>query len=147
MKPVKRKPKRDTLSKHKKLAWKNFSLYIRTRDALRTTGDIANCLCVTCGKEYPRTGVGCIQAGHFIPGRTNAVLFSEEAVHGQCYQCNVHKYGNPAKYLAFMQKEYGQKVIDRLLIESETTIKYHKWEYDKIALKYQRKLGGLLSSV
>ena len=65
-------------------AWNAFSKYIRLSDAIKTTGNQDYCVCVTCGRTYPAFGLGCIQAGHFVPGRTNAILFDEECVRGQC---------------------------------------------------------------
>ena len=82
------KKKKGSLSWWKQKAWDQFSLYVRVRDALRTTGDIHDCVCCSCGRVKPAFGRGCIQAGHFIPGRKNSVLFSEVGVHGQCSWCN-----------------------------------------------------------
>ncbi len=77
-----------TLTWWKGKAWEEFSKYIRIRDALRTTGTIENAVCCSCSKIYPSFGKGCLQAGHFIPGRRAAILFEETGVHGQCYWCN-----------------------------------------------------------
>jgi len=78
---------KSSMSKAKRKAWSAFSLYIRI-----SASDInGNAKCVTCGavKSYKD-----LQAGHFIPGRRNAVLFSEEGVHPQCYHCNIGLNGN-----------------------------------------------------
>jgi hypothetical protein len=82
--------------------WPVFSRYIRTRDCIRTTGSPLHGKCVTCGKKYP---IGKLQAGHFIPGRTDAILFDETQVHAQCYRCNVKLQGMWHKYYAFMLDE------------------------------------------
>lgn len=55
-----------------------------------------------------------MQAGHFIPGRHNSILFDERNVHAQCYGCNVMKQGNSIKYFRFMQQQYGDAVIEEL---------------------------------
>lgn len=55
-----------------------------------------------------------MQAGHFIPGRHNAVLFDERNVHPQCVGCNVFKHGNLIPYYRYMLFYYGQAVIDEL---------------------------------
>ena len=102
-------------------AWKAFSLYIRTRDKK----------CVTC-----KTGKAD-QAGHFIDGRNNAVLFSEKGVHGQCYHCNVGLKGNKLEYFIFMEKTYGREVIDQLMEESKQTIQYKPFHFLEIAEKYK----------
>lgn len=143
--------KKSPTQQSKEIAWGCFSLYIRTRDSLRTTGDIEECVCCTCPNTKPRTGVGCIQAGHWIPGRNNAVLFSEEGVHGQCYQCNGNppygKKGNPIEYWKFMEEMYGRKVMDRLIEESHGTVIYKKHDYDYIADKYRRKTERLIATM
>lgn len=76
-------PKKKTVSKSKAKAnaWREFSRFIRTRDAIATTGDTDTLICCTCGKLIPFKQA---QAGHFIAGRTNALLFDEDIVHGQC---------------------------------------------------------------
>jgi len=104
---IKKYRKKWTVSYLKKKVWVEFSKYIRMRDA--TPSGITSC--VTCGKTgHYKT----FQAGHFIPGRGNSILFDERGVHPQCYLCNGPLKGNPRKYEAFMKKKYGQKVIDKL---------------------------------
>ena len=103
-----KKPKNaESVSTLKKKAWKLFSEWIRRRDS-DWRGMVA---CVTCGiiKDYKQQ-----QAGHFIPGRRNSILFHERNVHAQCYGCNVMKQGNTVKYFRFMQKRYGDEVIEEL---------------------------------
>lgn len=141
-------PKRSPLKKAKDNAWAAFSLFIRTRDSLKTTGSLDGCLCVTCDKWYPRLGVGCIQAGHFIAGRNNAVLFSEKGVHGQCYGCNngSRQRGKSAhiKYWLFMEQEYGRELIDKLILESNQTVKYKVWEFEEIEQRFKTKTELLI---
>lgn len=69
----------------KKKAWEAFSLYIRTRDCIRFTGDPEQGMCVTCKSFKPRKE---LQAGHFVGGRGNAVLFDERLVYSQDGYCN-----------------------------------------------------------
>lgn len=143
--------KKDLLSAHKKKAWEAFSLFIRTRDSLKTTGGLEKCVCVSCGDRRPRLGMYCIQAGHFIAGRNNAVLFSEEGVHGQCQMCNNGIKGRRKPtasilYYQFMEREYGKDMIDRLVLESNQLIKYKSWDYDAIAEKYKFKTQELVDA-
>lgn len=116
LKPAKRKPtpkvvkkvvKKPTVSSLKKKAWTLFSLYIR----LKYTDWRGWNACVTCGvvKHYKQ-----MQAGHFIPGRRNLILFDERGVHPQCYRCNIELKSNPRKYQAFMERTYGLEVIAEL---------------------------------
>lgn len=123
--PLKRRSKTPK-AKAKQAAWAAFSLFIRTRDPK----------CVTCGAETK-------QAGHFIDGRRNAVLFSEMGVHGQCAMCNVYLHGNKIKYWLFMEEKYGRKVIDKLILESTQTVQYKTHDYLEIAELYKAKCATL----
>ena len=138
-----KKVKQITLSKAKAKAWPMFSKFIRTRDALKTTGTLDEALCVTCGRRYPLNKVGGLQAGHFVQGRHPSVLFDERNCHAQCYGCNVMKKGNMVKYYKFMLKTYGQEVIDELeLLDSKLTF-LSAADYLDICEKYKDKLGKL----
>ena len=118
------KPKRITLTKAKKRANIAFSKYIRTRDAQGS-----QIYCITCDKPYPAFGVGCAQAGHFIPGRHSAVLYDERNAHGQCYNCNINLKGNWVKYEVKMLEKYGQEVIDELKELDKTNPHYKVEDY------------------
>lgn len=131
------------LSWYKTKAWDAFSRYIRARDCLQTTGHIDRGKCVTCVREYDFKQ---LQAGHWIPGRNNAVLFSEEGVHAQCNACNGHKKGNPIPYWLFMEDTYGREVMDNLISESRQTVKYHAFDYERIAQEYTDKYKALTLS-
>lgn len=123
-----------TVKQAKKRAWDMFSKYVRTRDALRTTGTREEALCITCDRRYP---IKDLQAGHFIPGRHNSILFDERGVHAQCYGCNVMKMGNTVKYFRKMQDLYGEGII-RELEQLDTQVKQFKvFELDEIHDKYK----------
>ena len=106
-----------TITALKKRLWKIFSIYIRMRDCLETTGTITHGKCCTCGRDYP---IGKLQAGHFIPGREDSILFDPTCVHAQCYRCNVQHSGEWVKYFRFMEKKYGGEFIFALMEKSET---------------------------
>ena len=55
-----------------------------------------------------------MQAGHFVSGRHNSLIFDERNIHPQCMMCNYNNQGEQYKYGLFMLKTYGQKVIDEL---------------------------------
>lgn len=128
---------KESIKKWKKKAWDEFSKFIRNRDALSTTGERENAVCCTCDTEYP---VKKLQAGHFIPGRRNSILFEERGVHAQCYNCNINLKGNPRKYQKFMFNKYGQEEIDRLDNLSEQTIQM-KWFDFKEKFEYYQILN------
>jgi hypothetical protein len=127
--------KKDKLSTHKKKAWTQFSIYIRTRDCINSTGNIDRGFCVSCSKVFPFSS---LQAGHFIDGRRNAVLFSELGVNSQCYACNISKHGNKIDYWQFMEGKHGREVINELILESHKTVIYKAWDYDQITEKYAK---------
>ncbi len=131
-----RKMGKGSLTKSKKKAWTAFSLYIR----LRFASDEGYATCVTCGvrKHYKE-----LQAGHFIPGRHNAVLFSEEGVQNQCYHCNVGLKGNWPQYYDYMKKMYGLEVVEKLLADSQIPVKYTARDYEALENKYKQLIEEL----
>lgn len=127
LKPIRKK---NSVSKMKQKAWSTFSLWVRL-SAADYDGYVR---CITCGvkKHYKE-----MQAGHFIPGRLNAVLFSEEGVHPQCYGCNIGKGGNWPSYYEWMKGMYGLEIIDQLIFQSRQVVKYTISDYEELAKKYQ----------
>lgn len=105
------------LNSLKKLAWQEFSKFIRIADA----DDNWIGECVTCGRRLPWQE---LQAGHFIAGRNNAILFEKNAVHSQCYICNCMLHGNIVEYYPFMLERYGQEEVDRLKRLRNETVKF-----------------------
>ncbi len=125
-----------TLTQAKKKTWVSFSKYIRLRDCRGESGGN----CYTCLRWYP---IGQLQAGHFIPGRRNAYLFSEEQVHAQCYSCNVGKKGNWPPYLERMRKEIGDEAVDLMLYSRHDTRKYTVPELMELKEHYDQKIKEL----
>jgi len=134
LKPRKpRKPRKTikrSLKKLKEKAWQTFSRYIRNKYSVN--GYVS---CVTCGVRKP---IKEMQAGHFIDGRMNSILFHPQCVHPQCYICNIHKHGDKINYYKYMLKTYGQQVIDKLIDLSNTTVKFTEEDYRKIISKYSQ---------
>lgn len=97
--------------KLKSKVWRKFSEYIRLKECLETTATKERGICCTCGQIKPFTE---LDAGHFISGRSNAVLFDELGVHIQCQRCNRFMEGNKVNYYQYMLKRYGQDTIDRM---------------------------------
>lgn len=139
-----------TRAKAKLKAWNAFSLYVRTRDALNTTGTLTHCICVTCNergnsepKEFKK-----MQAGHAVGGRGNAVLFHEELVWSQCSFCNSKPpfglggdYGN---YAIFLVRKYGIDHAAALQRLKGTDKVYKTHDFIKIEQIYKEKLAALL---
>lgn len=140
-KPIKREKKgkkylpkksKTSVSKAKLKAWIAFSLWVRL-----SVADVDGYVrCVSCGtkKHYKE-----MQAGHFIPGRTNAVLFSEDGCHPQCYGCNIGKGGNWPGYFEYMKKMYGIEFIEQLIAESREPVKYTLADYIELEKYYKNK--------
>ena len=105
-----------TITAQKNKLWKVFSIFIRMRDCLEATGTISNGRCCTCNRPYAFAN---LQAGHFIPGREDSILFDPTCVHSQCYRCNVVRSGEWVKYFRFMEKKYGRDYIFELMARSE----------------------------
>lgn len=137
--------KKPSLTSAKKKAWDSFSLYIRTRDSLKTTGTLDRCVCVTCGRSYPRLGVGCIQAGHFIASRVNSILFDERGTNGQCYSCNVGRGGAHVEYFVWMEQNYGRDVIDELRALKGQPKKLTIYDLDEITSHYKAETAKLIA--
>lgn len=131
-------------AKAKDEAWKQFSIYIRTRDCLRFTGDPTQGKCITCKREY---AFKQLQAGHFIQGRGNAVLFDDRLVYSQCLGCNGNppygKGGNYVEYFIFMEKEWGREMIDEFLALKKTTIVFKTHDFEKLAQEFKQKTKEL----
>jgi hypothetical protein len=121
----------------KEKVWKQYSLYIRLRDA-DWKGMVR---CVTCGatKHFRE-----MQAGHFIPARHPSVVFDERNCHPQCSKCNVFLHSNPRKYDAFMRQKYGEAVIKELEELDEQIKQFTPDELKQLLQLYQRKAAKLL---
>ena len=111
------------------------------RDCLATTGDEDNGICCTCGKLIPFKQA---QAGHFIAGRTNALLFDEDIVHLQCYACNVCNHGEQLEYYYYMKRHYTEDQILEMRKLRSTTVKYTPEDLIEIAKKYKEKYDNLI---
>jgi hypothetical protein len=122
---------RSSKKKAKDAAWSALSKAVRYSYAF--DGD--NAACVTCGhtrhwKEQ--------QAGHWIPqAQGDAVRFDPRNVHCQCFRCNINLGGNGPEYAAYMQREYGQGVMDMLREKQRMTVKYTEQDYREMAAHYK----------
>lgn len=129
------KPKKLTKSSAKKKAWSAFSLYIRNKYA---TDGMATCY--TCGAL--RT-VKQLQAGHAIPGRSNAVLFMEEVVRPQDMGCNFFGRGKLSVFTPKLIKEIGLDRYNELSEKATQLVKYSVQDYLDIEIKFKEKLKQL----
>ena len=124
----------------KKKLWPIFSLYIRTRDCLRTLESKDFGLCITCQRRFH---IKLLQAGHFISGRHNANLFSEKGTHAQCYNCNINLKGNTLEYRRRIIELYGEGYDLVLEKENRKTLKFTAPMLLKMIETYISKLKTL----
>lgn len=134
------KRKKSPQTKAKDKCWAAFSYYIRTRDCIETTGCPDWGLCVTCGKRYH---IKLLQAGHFIPGRNNAVLWCEKGTHAQCYNCNINLKGNTLPYRRFIVRKYGKGYDEFLEAQANRTIQYKQHNYELMEEDYKMRTKKL----
>jgi len=125
----------------KNRAWKWFSLYIRARDCIKTTGSIQEGKCVTCGKTFKFKE---LQAGHFVQGRNNAVLFNELGVHSQCRFCNLWGRGRLDLYAKYMYDNYEKEVVDGLIANKWSLVRFKESDLNRIGDKYKKKYKELV---
>lgn len=143
MKQTAKAKKKPSLSKAKKKAWTQFSVYVRTRDCIRFCNSLDEGKCVTCGRIFPFKS---LQAGHFIPGRTNAVLFDERLVFTQCMACNVFLGGNYIEYFVFMESEWGRAKIDEFRALKHQTVRYSVADFERLEADYKARTAQLVES-
>jgi len=136
---AKKKPK---ITTEKKKAWAVFSRYIRRRGAWEQDGVWVN-QCVTCKAIRGITGKGCLQAGHFIPGRGNAVLYDERCVHPQCYVCNVRESGRWVEYDEFMRDRYGEELVAEIKGLRFAVMKRTAEDHIEIRKEFEAKLESV----
>ncbi len=91
-----------------------FSIYIRLRD----TDKNGVGYCTTCHTLH---SFNFLQCGHYISRDKKSLRYDAKNCHIQCIRCNVFLKGNYPAYSAFMQKVYGNEILNFL-----NTAKHHK---------------------
>lgn len=84
-----------------------------------------------------------LQAGHFIPGRHNANLFSEKGCHAQCYNCNINLRGNTLEYRRQIIKLYGEGADVELEEKAREIRKFTIPELEALLEEYKNKVKQL----
>jgi len=89
---------------------KAFSLFIRTRDGWN---------CKRCGKHYePPTNA--LQCSHFMGRAKEGTRFEPMNCDALCYGCHQYFTSQPAEHLAWQIEQKGQKMVDQLIVQSNT---------------------------
>ena len=128
--------KKPTLRALKNKAWKLMSEYIRRKDADQWGTNY----CFTCGQ--PKFWKE-LQAGHFIGGRTNAVLLNEEVIRPQCLMCNVFLHGNYGRYTLKMVDEVGREKVEELMSLKHKVVKYTRTDLEEKIAELKAKINDL----
>ena len=113
------------IKNYKTHAWKQFSKFIRLKNSIN-----GKAKCVTCPKTDKWEN---LQAGHFVDGRHNAVLYNEAVVFPQCSRCNIWLKGNKNEFMLFMIQRIGLEATKKLcrLKFAKTQKIDHKEVYEK----------------
>jgi hypothetical protein len=129
--------KKPTTSCLKKKAWKLVSEFVRRRDA--DEGGFVGCY--TCGA--PIHWKYEAQAGHAIPGRTNAVLLDVSILRPQCYACNCARRGMHHIFSTKLIQENGMAWWEEKLFNARQSVKFTREDLEQIIEKYKTKLKEL----
>ena len=139
-KKQKRKTPKSERQKQKDRTWKYCSKYIRLRDCLATTGTTDFGVCCTCGRTKH---IKELDAGHYISGRSNSVLFNDKGIHIQCRKCNRFEEGNKGEYEKFMLEKYGAEECERQKNAKHLSVSLSLFELKALELDYKQKLKTL----
>lgn len=126
---------------YKSKAWVAYSKYIRTRDCLETTHRPDWGKCFTCQIIYH---IDDLEAGHFVSGRGNAVLFDERMTHAQCKNCNQYLTGNSEEYIKRMIEIYGKTEVENMKKQKWSVVKYVNSDYQQFYKDFKKKTENLI---
>lgn len=129
----KRRSRKNSLPLMKKLAWNEFSEYLRRKNA----DFYGVCECITCGfKAHWKE----MQAGHFIHGKFD---FDEMNVNVQCARCNKYLHGNLGFYALKLITKHGKEKIEDLQARAKKTAyeKLSRLDFEELYNKYKALNG------
>jgi len=137
--PIRRK-KNTPYARLKGDVWEAFSQFIRLRDCLFTTRTTTKGKCISCDKPCDFSQ---LQAGHFVPGRTNNILFDEEIVHAQCSYCNNVLEGNHHNYRKAILDLYGNGYDEVLQQRRYVYKKFTISDLEELLKDYKQRISEL----
>ena len=115
------------IKSYKKTVWKSCADYVKLREA-----NIHGFLkCITCNKTMHYKDESC-NAGHFVPGRGNEVLYDDTHIFPQCAGCNCDGGGEQYKFGEFLKKKYG---YDNATLEEILQMRHKSRKYTLEELK------------
>ena len=115
---------------------KEFSLYIRLRDAM-PNGFFK---CVSCGEIKPFEQADC---GHYWSRRHMSTRYDEENCHAECRSCNRFKADHLAGYRDNLIRKIGQMRFDKLAWKASQAKKWSDFELQEL-IKYYKALNAKL---
>jgi len=86
-----------------------------------------------------------MDAGHYVGGRSAAVVLEESGIHPQCKECNRHKHGNQESYQRWMLTHYGQAEIDRLLALRSTLRQWTREDLLELRIAYKDRIAAQMA--
>jgi uncharacterized C2H2 Zn-finger protein len=128
--------KKSKLKTLKAKAWKQFSLFIRQRDA-DSNGFIT---CPTCGTYRDWREV---DAGHWLSRGFLATLFEETNVYAQCKSCNGFYGGRPDDMERHVERLHGKEEVERLRALKLKPAKFSQENYIDLIETYKGKVEKL----
>lgn len=132
--------KPESIPKLKAKLWKEFSIFIRRREA---DAD-GYTKCFTCGK---RDHWKNLDAGHYIAkniGGAN-LYFHEKNVWPQCTHCNRFLHGNQHQYAMRLQARFGNQILEWLEAYRKGSVQYNAGEL-MVLIKYYKNINAKNSS-
>ena len=128
-------------------AWDEYAKFIKIRDCLEASGLPFIGKCITHG--VAQYHIRYLQAGHFVSGRSDAVLFNNKFVNTQCNFCNMINHGETDKYRNVLYKRHGKAFVDRWELKLKAYAKSAKVDmtdedWINRRKRYKRKAGILL---
>ncbi|MDH4129294.1 MAG: recombination protein NinG [Spirochaetota bacterium] len=119
----------------KTTCWIFCSEYNRRKD----TDEFGYGKCCTCNKRlHYKDG----DAGHFMAGRVNSVLFYNKGIHLQCKKCNMNQ-GEQYLYAKFIENRYGAEEVKKQEFLRHQTKKISKQEYFDMIEWYKNEISKL----
>lgn len=116
-----------------------YSVYIRLKECLETTGTLERGICITCGKNIE---FGKSDAGHFISRDYKNLRYDDKNVHIQCIECNRFKNVSDDYFIA-MERKYGRKVVDELRARKNIIKQWKDWELKELRKEIRLKIKRL----
>lgn len=121
--------------KERDKASEDMMRFIRLMRCLESTGLAFVGYCITCERKFH---ISNLEAGHFISGRRNAVLFDVMCIYNQCGYCNRYLHGCHKKYRKKMVEKYSEDWVLNRERRSKRVIKNNQINFAKLRAGIKR---------